>query len=163
MDNTDYITIAEAAAKANISKQAVYQRLNKDLNKYVKVIDGKKQLHIDCLSVLLKQVEQEVEQVDSSSLNNVIDTLRSQLEVKDQQIAEKDKQIAELQSLLSKTQDNLSHAIAVQAGMIQTQLQAPMPAPPPEPASNPEQEQPLSSAEEEQDQKKRNWWQRLWD
>lgn len=162
MDNSDYISIAEAAAKANISRQTLYNRLDKDLTKYVKVIDNKKRLHINVLEYLVKSNVKENVQVDNDNVqfDKVIDILN-------QQLKEKDKQIAELQSLLSKTQDNLSHAIAVQAGMIQTQLQAPMPAPPPEPAK--EQDQPSASATpappapDQQDKKKRNWWQRLWD
>lgn len=103
MDNK-YITVAETAERCGVSKQAVYQRLNKDLKKYVKVIDGKKQLHIEVLQEFSKVVEQPLEQAIDKELNNnssdlfkLIETLQEQLTVKDEQIAEKDKLIQQFQ------------------------------------------------------------------
>ncbi len=48
----DYITIAEFARRAGVSKQAVYQRLNNvDLTSYVKLENGKKVINIEALSL----------------------------------------------------------------------------------------------------------------
>lgn len=94
----EYISIAEFAERAGCSKQAVYQRLNKSLKKYVKVEKGKKCINIKALEDLYSK---EVEQVfqgkskgleqgfnkEIQALNDVIQTLNEQLAVKDQQIA----------------------------------------------------------------------------
>ena len=50
----EYISIAEFAEQAGVSKQAVYQRLNKSLKAYVKVVDGKKSIDIRALEDLNK-------------------------------------------------------------------------------------------------------------
>ena len=42
----EYISIADFAERAGVSKQAVYQRLNKSLKAYVKDVDGKKSINI---------------------------------------------------------------------------------------------------------------------
>lgn len=95
----EYISIAEFAERAGISKQAVYQRLNKSLKKYVKVEKGKKCINIKALEDLYSK---EVEQVfqgkskgleqgfnkDIQGMEQLIDVLKEQLKVKDQQIDE---------------------------------------------------------------------------
>lgn len=48
----EYISIAEFAEQAGVSKQAVYQRLNKSLKAYVKAVDGKKSIDIRALEDL---------------------------------------------------------------------------------------------------------------
>lgn len=117
----EYISIAEFAERAGVSKQAVYQRLNKSLKAYVKVIDGKKSINIraledlygkdDCSSVEqdiqgeFKGVEQGIDQEKEVQLiNKLIDTLQDELKSKDEQIREKDLQIKELHNLLDQQQ-----------------------------------------------------------
>lgn len=104
MGDNKYISISEFAKIAKVSNQAVYQRLNKDLSSYLKVVEGKKKIDISALDLFikqepLKQVEQGVDNSLTSTLNDTIETLRSQLEIKDSQIAEKDKQINNLMNL----------------------------------------------------------------
>ena len=54
----EYISIADFAERAGVSKQAVYQRLNKSLKTYVKDIDGKKSINIKKLfNLRLKQTK----------------------------------------------------------------------------------------------------------
>lgn len=117
----EYISIADFAERAGVSKQAVYQRLNKSLKAYVKVIDGKKSINIraledlygkdDCSSVEqdiqgeFKGVEQGIEEEKEGQLiNKLIDTLQEELKSKDEQIREKDLQIKELHNLLDQQQ-----------------------------------------------------------
>ena len=47
--NDKYITVAEFSKRANISKQRVYQLLNKRLKEFVQEVDGKKMLDIRAL------------------------------------------------------------------------------------------------------------------
>lgn len=112
-----YISIAEFAERAGVSKQAVYQRLNKSLKKYVKVEKGKKCINIKALEDLYsKEVEQVFqgksqgveqgieEEKEGQLINKLIDTLQEELKQKDEQLNEKDRQIKELHNLLDQQQ-----------------------------------------------------------
>lgn len=117
----EYISIAEFAERAGVSKQAVYQRLNKSLKAYVKDVDGKKSINIRALEDLygkdncsrleqdiqgeFKGVEEGIDQEKEAQLiNKLIDTLQEELKSKDEQIREKDLQIKELHNLLDQQQ-----------------------------------------------------------
>lgn len=117
----EYISIAEFAERAGVSKQAVYQRLNKSLKTYVKDVDGKKSINIRALEDLygidacssleqdiqgeFKGVEQGIDQVKEDQLiNKLVETLQEELKNKEQQINEKDIQIKELHNLLDQQQ-----------------------------------------------------------
>lgn len=117
----EYISIADFAEHAGVSKQAVYQRLNKSLKAYVKDVDGKKSINIRALEDLygkescsrleqdiqgeFKEVEQGIEEEKEGQLiNKLIDTLQEELKSKDEQIREKDLQIKELHNLLDQQQ-----------------------------------------------------------
>lgn len=75
MDNK-YYTVAEFAKKVGISKQAVYQSLEKKLYKYVKEVDGKKYISRDAFSVF-----------NSKLIDTTLEKILIQLEEKDRQIA----------------------------------------------------------------------------
>lgn len=117
----EYISIAEFAERAGVSKQAVYQRLNKSLKAYVKDVDGKKSINIRALEDLygkdncsrleqdiqgeFKGVEQGIDQEKEAQLiNTLIDTLQDEIKSKDEQLREKDLQIKELHNLLDQQQ-----------------------------------------------------------
>lgn len=117
----EYISIADFAERAGVSKQAVYQRLNKSLKTYVKDVDGKKSINIRALEDLygidacsrleqdiqgeFKGVEQGIDQVKEDQLiNKLVETLQEELKSKDEQIREKDLQIKELHNLLDQQQ-----------------------------------------------------------
>lgn len=51
----DYLTISEFAKRANITNQAVYQRIGKDLSEYVRVIDNKKYIDIKALDKFINK------------------------------------------------------------------------------------------------------------
>ena len=71
-----YYTVAEFAKKLGISKQAVYQSLEKKLYKYVKEVDGKKYISRDAFSVF-----------NSKLIDTTLEKILIQLEEKDRQIA----------------------------------------------------------------------------
>lgn len=117
----EYISIAEFAERAGVSKQAVYQRLNKSLKAYLKVIDGKKSIDTRALEDLygkggcssLEQVFQgksqgveqgNEEEKEGQLINKLIDILQEDLKSKDEQLNEKDRQIKELHNLLDQQQ-----------------------------------------------------------
>lgn len=112
MDNNEYITVAEFANRAKISKQRVYQLLNKRLKPFVQVVDGKKMLDIkalenfnikeDCSNFQesCSSVEQEIKQDESTTL----DLLKTTIEMLQKQLDEKDKQIQSLTEALRTEQ-----------------------------------------------------------
>lgn len=108
----EYITIAEFAEKAGVSKQAIYQRLNKGLKEYSRVVDGVKMLDLRALEKLYgKEPEQGIEQeidkdskVNSQENQDVIKALLEQLNVKDQQIADLSARLAEAHKLAEEEQ-----------------------------------------------------------
>lgn len=110
--NGKYLTVAEFAEKAGVSKQTIYDQMTegKRLAPYKKKINGKKMIRSDALSYYTSDSERtpETETVSSPPPaadpdDSLITILREQLKVKDQQLAEKDKQLAardaEIQSL----------------------------------------------------------------
>ncbi len=131
MGQKTYLTVAEYAQIKGISKQRVYQLLNKGLKEFVQEVEGRKVIDIRALSENeVKRVEQEfqgdlnkfeqgVEQevkppnstkFDNSSteldiIRQVLADYKEQLEAKDRQIEAKDKQIDELTRLLSQSQE----------------------------------------------------------
>ena len=109
MDDQQYITVKEFAQRAGVSIQSVYQSLNKRLKPYLKIVDNRKMLNIKALEEIygisdVKEVEQSVEQENKVDVNELINILKAQIEIKDRQIAEKDRQIAEMQKLVDQEQ-----------------------------------------------------------
>lgn len=121
----DYISISEFAKKAGVTRQAVCLRLDKDLQSFVKLDNGKKLIQINALGLFnvkrdklpntdftnftgtnLTELtrDQKAPEMPESVLNvllSQIDTKDKQLEEKDKQLDIKDKQIAEKDKLLS--------------------------------------------------------------
>lgn len=68
---SDYLTVKEYAAQANVSVQRVYQRLNDDLKQYVKVIKGKKMLSTEALQHIIKMDSNEnLNDLNENALND---------------------------------------------------------------------------------------------
>lgn len=89
MENNEYLTVKEFAAKAGISVQAVYQRLNKDLKPFLKQFKGKKTLNSKGLDLFLSNDNfKAVEQDFKENFKDTLKSLNSQMEVKDKQIAD---------------------------------------------------------------------------
>jgi len=111
-----YISVKDFASRAGVSPQAIYQRLDKDLKPFFKVVERQKRLDIKALDVfVLKQVEQEGDkQVENilKCFKETLKTLEEQLSVKDKQIESnykqlevKDNQIADLNERLREAQE----------------------------------------------------------
>lgn len=118
----EYLTIAEFAEKVGISKQAVYKRLNNQLKPFIQLVENKKCLKIEALELYgLNQVEQPVEQPNSTtlidlaehlqkqydSLTRLVDILRDDIDIKNEQIREANKRQEELSNNLTTTQQLL--------------------------------------------------------
>lgn len=118
-----YISIAEFAEITGTTRQAVYQRLNKSLKKYVKTVDNKKMLNTkaleDIYSVNLdkeckgkckgkcKEVDKDCKGdckgIDSQT-QQLIDMLQTELEIKNNQIKELNTRLSEAHNLLDQEQ-----------------------------------------------------------
>lgn len=109
LDQNEYIGISEFAKRVKVSKQAVYQQLDKKLKPYLIVIDGKKKLNIKAISeVYDKQSEEIDKEVEQEENNKLIDILTQQLMEKDKQLTERDNQINGLIKSLSLAQMQLT-------------------------------------------------------
>lgn len=113
----EYISIAEFAKRAGVSKQAIYKRLSTDLSTELKEVENQKMLKVSALSRFgVNQVEQPFNQVDQpvdSLSKGIIDLLREELEAKNKQLEAKDKQIEQMQRLIDQQQQ--LHAASLKA------------------------------------------------
>lgn len=144
MKKDKYISIADFAKQAGVSKQAVYSRIkSQDLNKFIKLENGKKLINIKALELFNKSSGQssfnQVEQGLESTEREYIESLKKQIEE-----LQRDKQ--ELYRLLDQQQQ-----LTAQANATIKQLQAPK-----EDTSIIQQEQ-----QERQEQKKQGFFARL--
>lgn len=105
INEQEYLTIAEFAKRVKVSKQAVYQQLDKKLKPYLIVIDGKKKLNIKAISeVYDKQSEEIDKEVVQEENKQLVEILTQQLMEKDKQLTERDNQINGLIKSLSVAQ-----------------------------------------------------------
>ena len=144
MKKDRYISIANFAKEAGVSKQAVYSRMkSQDLNKLVKLENGKKLINTKALEFFNKPSSQssfnQVEQGLESTEREYIESLKKQIEE-----LQRDKQ--ELYRLLDQQQQ-----LTAQANATIKKLQAPK-----EEASVIQQEK-----QEKQEQKKQGFFARL--
>lgn len=113
-----YYTVAEFAKKAGISKQAVYQSLEKKLNKYVKEVDGKKYIARDAFSVFnSKLIDSTLEKIliQLEEKDRQIAILSEQVKFQDEEIKRRSEEILELTKAFREAQ-------ALHAGTIQREL-----------------------------------------
>lgn len=105
INEQEYLTIAEFAKRVKVSKQAIYQQLDKKLKPYLIVIDGKKKLNIKAMSEVYDKQREEIDkEVVQEENNKLIEVLTQQLMEKDKQLTEKDNQINGLIKSLSVAQ-----------------------------------------------------------
>jgi len=96
----EYISIKEFASKVGLTSQAIYQRIDKDLKPFLKLVENKKTLNIKALELFgFKVVEQEVDKDLLKTLQDTLKVLTSQIEIKDQQIANLNDRLKEAQEL----------------------------------------------------------------
>ena len=119
MKKDRYISIADFAKEAGVTKQAVYSRQkSQDLNKFIKLENGKKLINTKALELFNKSssqssFNQQVEQGLESTEREYIESLKKQIEE-----LQRDKQ--ELYRLLDQQQQ-----LTAQANATIKQLQAP--------------------------------------
>ena len=145
MKKDRYISIADFAKEAGVSKQAVYSRQkSQDLNKFIKLENGKKLINTKALELFNKSSSQssfnqsfnQVEQGLESTEREYIESLKKQIEE-----LQRDKQ--ELYRLLDQQQQ-----LTAQANATIKQLQAP-------------KEEASVIQQEKQEQKKQGFFARL--
>ena len=104
---TEYLSIKDFAKRAGVSQQSLYKRLNKlnnQLNNYIKLVDNQKMIDIRALQeVYGVEVEQPiqpfiqpVEQPIQPNLQATIESLSKELERKSEELQAKDKQYSDL-------------------------------------------------------------------
>lgn len=105
-----YITIAEFAEKAGVSRAYLYKVLSTKLSTYCKQVDNQKMLNIKALELF--DVNQSVNQVDSDTdtLKDLIEilqeqqaTLKAELKIKNQQIEAQLKEMGEYSERLKES------------------------------------------------------------
>ena len=142
MKKDKYISIADFAKQAGVSKQAVYSRMkSQDLNKFIKLENGKKLINTKALELFNKSssqssFNQQAEQGLESTEREYIESLKKQIEE-----LQRDKQ--ELYRLLDQQQQ-----LTAQANATVKQLQAP-------------KEEASVIQQEKQEQKKQGFFARL--
>ena len=142
MKKDRYISIADFAKEAGVTKQAVYSRQkSQDLNKFIKLENGKKLINTKALELFNKSssqssFNQQVEQGLESTEREYIESLKKQIEE-----LQRDKQ--ELYRLLDQQQQ-----LTAQANATIKQLQAP-------------KEEASVIQQEKQEQKKQGFFARL--
>lgn len=100
----DYMTIAEFAAAAGVSRQTIYNRIAKDLSSYCLTVEGKRVIDAAALSLFRSNEpvhgpEPEPQPEGGAAAADVIAALNARIE-------DKDKEIAYLRELLDKVTDN---------------------------------------------------------
>ena len=109
MEANEYLSIKEFSEKARVSTQAIYARLAKDLQPYLKIENGKKSVSIEALTLF----DTDENQPDlSTDLQLALKCLQAQLEIKD-------KQISELTTALINEQHSAQQSHALHAGTMQ--------------------------------------------
>ena len=126
--NNQYISVAEFSKRANISKQRVYQLLNKTLKEFVKEVDGVKMLDIRALERYkskenISTLEQENNQDLNKTLIDTIELLQEQLKTLNKQLEEKDNQINNLLNQLAEQTKLVSQAQSLHYNQQQERVQ----------------------------------------
>ena len=112
---TEYLSIKDFAKRAGVSQQSLYKRLNKlnnQLNNYIKLIDNQKMIDIRALQeVYGVEVEQPiqpfiqpVEQPIQPNFDSILSQNQQMIDMLKEQLEAKDKQIENLQKLLDQEQ-----------------------------------------------------------
>lgn len=147
MASEQYITVSEFSKRANVTRQYVYQQLDKKLKEFVKVVDNKKMLNIKGLELFTQEEDcKVVEQQFSQQLNNQVDSLNKQIESLLDQLKAKDEQIKDLSTMVK--QEQALHLATQQKLLLLEQKQEHQERPKEE---DTQLDQPVESA-------KKQWW-----
>ena len=140
----DYISIKDFAERAGVTRQTVYNKLDTILQKYVKVVKGKKSINTSALKLFdVKGFDNNVKNdlTDlTTDFTDIFSVLQDQLQVKDKQLKDqaeqsnkqleiKDFQIAELNKANNRLNDRLqeSNQLNHQNQILLDQKQQPQP------------------------------------
>ena len=83
MDANNYVGITEFAAMAKVSRQTIYNKLDTDLQPYVKTVNDRKTINLKGLEVFnVKPIDTDSQKV----LQDMLTILQKQIDVKDAQI-----------------------------------------------------------------------------
>ena len=114
MDN-EYFSVSQFAEMANVTRQTVYRRLDKDLKEFVVEENGVKKISVNALQLFNSASEQKEmisnENVDIVKIVSKIDESLKIVQIVDKTLHNKDKQIESLLKIIDdmqKTIDNLS-------------------------------------------------------
>lgn len=113
MNINNYYTVAEAAEKLQISKQAVYKRLTTDLKQGLMLIDGKKYIKSDIIDSLVNSkvdtTELKIEKPNEQQRveEELIKALKSHIESLEKQNERLNNQIERLQYALMTEQERV--------------------------------------------------------
>lgn len=115
----EYISISEFAKRAGVSVQAVYKRLDKDIQPWLKELNGKKVLNIKALEVF-KGEKTSTEVESTEALMRMVSMLEKELEIKNEQIREQSRQISELHDRLKESYLLIDHQQKITAAGLLT-------------------------------------------
>lgn len=108
---TEYLTVAEFAKRANLTRQAVYNQVDKKLTKFVKSINKRKVIDSKALHEVyhIEECQPVVNQVDNfvNQLTTEIAFLKEQISTKDKQIESLQQAILQAQALQAATEQKL--------------------------------------------------------
>lgn len=101
----EYISISEFAKRAGVSHQAIYKRLDKDLQPWLQVADGKKSLNTKALEFFgsEKFATDSTEVATIKMLQKTVELLENELSIKNEQIKSRDSQIEALSERLKES------------------------------------------------------------
>lgn len=133
MKKDEYISIAEFAERAGVSKQAVYKRLDIDCKPWLRVESGKKFINTKALKLFNNQPKDKVETVKEmfeETKQGYIELLKHLVDEKNEQIKILSKTIENDQELIKREQEIVSqqqklHAIAEQRLQIEARTEPP--------------------------------------
>lgn len=101
MNQDQYLSVKEFAQAAGVSVQAVYKRLSKDLEPFVKEVEGRKVIDKRALKEVYGKDQEELEEkVD----NDLINVLLNQINLLTNELNQKNSEINELHRLLENEQ-----------------------------------------------------------
>lgn len=109
----DFLTVKEIAKELNVSTQAVYNRLERDLKPYLKVLNGQKMISIKALKDFdATKINNELNAFDKQEqrLDKIIELLESQLNEKDRQIEKYSERLKELNNTIIDLSQRISEA-----------------------------------------------------
>lgn len=95
----EYISISEFAKRANVSHQYIYKRLDKELQPYLQLVEGKKALNIKALQLFnVTEVATNATKVatENQEVKDLIELLQEQQKVLKQELDIKNEQIRDL-------------------------------------------------------------------